>query len=624
MFLSAIMLVSGCSLVQTNTQDYYNKVVASVGDDITVTKRELVNYYSSAVSQGASYTVQEILDEIINRKLIIKEVKDNFSEYVTGIGEELVAEADRDDEYLLKNIVNKYYHNEAMRNAQEYIDSQILKYENIIRSAKGMETVDDEEETETPSTTYNAETKYEAEYECRDGKYYVVKDVETEGEVIGDYVYNHINHGSESIRQQAYNMFIKALIRNEEGKGLDTNPQNVLNREIDRVYKIYADDTFNSIFQTNYTNNYALESSVVAKKYRELVQDSYSQYLLEGDNADEQYNKNMIGDDSSSGDPNSVYYHPYSNDNTKGFIQVAHILIKFSDEELTGELFGKEGDFKDIGSYKEIVEAFASGSIDEAQYNKRLSDWKAKCMGKKRYTLDTAVESEGKYAGNEYGDAISYADIFSEIRQALKEIDDNASLSSSEKLKQKAEKINYFNYLYNQDTGSLNASNYYTIALDSTVDEGKWAEGFAEVARAVYLGDSESDYSEYLACSYSGAGAYSLEFFTTTVKQSTDDDSKKITFDFDGAYAGYHMIFVVGKYENLYSETEINTVSDADIADKLFNTRVMLGTEKTWFDVVADQITYSDFNTYREGFIATLRQGKTIHYNKNAYKDLIS
>ena len=620
MLMSAITLISGCSLVQTNTKDYYDKVVASVGDDIKVTKRELINYYSSAVNQGASYTVQEILDEILNRKLIIKEVKDNFSTYVEGIGEELVAEADRDSEYLLKNIKNKYYHNEAMRNAHEYIDSQILNYENIIRSAKGMEIVKDDDDT--PSTTYAKETKYEAKYEYRDGKYYAIKDVENESEIIADYDYKHINHGSESIREQAYNMFIKALIRNEEGKNLDKNEQNVLNREIDRVYKIYADDTFNSFFQTKYTYNYALESSDVAKKYRELVQDSYSKYLLEGEKADKQYNINMIGDGANKkGDPNSVYYHPYSNDNTKGFIQVAHILIKFSDEELKGELFGKEGEFKDIGSYKEIVEAFANGSIDEDTYNTRLSAWKAKCMGHKRYTLDTEVESEGKYAGNEYGDAISYADIFSEIRQALKEIDDNESLSSSEKLKQKAEKINYFNYLYNQDSGSLNASNYYTIALDSTVDEGKWAKGFAEVARTVYLGSEDSDYSDYIACSYSGAGAYSKEFFTTTVKE-TDKDGEK-TFDFENAYAGYHMIFVVGKYENLFDETQINSVSDVDIANKLFNTRIMLGTEKTWFDVVADQISYSDFSTYREGIIDTIRENITINYNKSAYKDLM-
>ena len=83
------------------------------------------------------------------------------------------------------------------------------------------------------------------------------------------------------------------------------------------------------------------------------------------------------------------------------------------------------------------------------------------------------------------------------------------------------------------------------------------------------------------------------------------------------------MIFVVGRYENLYDETEINSVSDAEIANKLFSTRVMLGTEKTWFDTVADQISYSDFNTYRQGFIDTIREKITINYNKSAYQDLI-
>lgn len=608
MLMSAITLISGCSLVQTNTKDYYDKVVASVGDDVTVTKRELLNYYSSVLNQGASYSVQEVLDEIINRKLIIKDVKDNFEDYVNGIGEELVLEADRDSEYLLKNIKNKYYHNEAMRNAHEYIDSQILNYENIIRSARGMALVKDEDET--PSTTYNKETKYEAKYEERDGKYYEIKDVEFESVIISNYSYNHINHGDESIRTQAYQMFIKALIRNEEGKNLDTNEQNVLNREIDRVYKIYADDTFNSIFQTKYTHNYGLEASDVAKKYRELVKDSYSKYLLEGANADKQYNLNMIGDGSSKkGDPNGVYYHPYSSDSTKGFIKVAHILIKFTDEQLTGELYGKDGEFKEIGSYKEIVEAFANDSISEEEYNTRLNAWKATCVGHKRYTLDTENESEGKYAGNEYGDAISYADIFSEIRQALKEIDDK-SIDDSEKVKQKAEKINYFNYLYNQDSGSLNASSYYTIALDETVDEGRWAKDFAETARKVYAEN--------------GAGAYSNEFFTTTVKESTDDNGKT-TYDFSNAYAGYHMVFVVGKYENLYNESDdIDNISDTDIAKKLFNTRVVLGTEKTWFDVVADKISYSDFSTYREGSVDTLRKDITINYNKSAYQDLMN
>ena len=80
----SVAVLSGCDLVQKDSIAFADGICAEV-NGVTVTRRELVNYYIYARNNNASYTVEELLEEIIKVKLIVKDVKDNFADYVAAV-----------------------------------------------------------------------------------------------------------------------------------------------------------------------------------------------------------------------------------------------------------------------------------------------------------------------------------------------------------------------------------------------------------------------------------------------------------------------------------------------------------------------------------------------------------
>lgn len=592
--VSAVSIFSGCNLVQTNINAYYDRVVAKVGN-VEVTKRELLNYYSSVISTtGYYYAIEDVLEEVINQKLITEDVKANFQTYVEGIGE--VYDASSTDEDLLKRIENKYYYNTAMQNAYDYIDSKILEYENTIRAARGDELIEDDDEK---NTDYQPEELYEKKVEKNaEGKYVVIrdKDVQNETTLLGEYDYTHETHGDETTRTKAYNMYANALLRNEKGKNLDTNKDNAIQREIQRVYEIYRDQTCRDFFQKNYEYNYNIDNNIIVEKYKELVKSSYSNFILEGDlNSTEAYNEYISNMQS---DASSVYYHPYSNSDgeKKGFIQVAHILIKFTDEQL----FGTEGTEAEGNlSWKQIYEL--KDQHDDDWYETQLNLWKERCVGQARYDLEDEKANSSHIAGNLYGDEISYKTIFEQITNEL---------SKTSNVQERAEIINKYAYIYSQDVNDKNEVNmdsYYAVALDSTVSEN-WAGDFADICREVY--------------STQGAGGYSQAYLLTNIISTDEDGNETLTFDEEKSYAGMDLIFVVGEYENLCDISNIDNLN-ADFVDTLYNTRVMLGKDKSWYDELYDMVTIIDYSTYRQNHIDALKESTTIIYYKDAYSDLM-
>lgn len=612
--MSGVSIFSGCNLVQTDLNKYYDRIVAKAvtetGTSIEVTKRELLNYYSSALSNsyGYVYNVEDVLEEVINRKLLVEEVKSNFQVYVEGIGE--VYLEDSTDEILLKRIENKYYYNEAMQKAYDYVDEQILNYENSLRSARGEELIkDDEDET----TDYKPEELYEKSVKRNELGVFEIKkeDIDIEDTIKAPYDYTTIDHGDLTLRTKAYKMFANALLRSEKGKGLSNNQEDAINREIDRVYKIYEEQTYLDFFQKKYEYNYTISNENVVRKYQELVKSSYSEWLLEGgEDSEDAYTKYIERMNSGA---SSVYYHPYVNKtnsegNRQGFIQVAHILIKFDTDT---QLIGVDDD--NITSWKEIYDQKDQHGDDDSWYNTQLEQWKSTCKAKARYTLEDEKLDPSHKAGNEYGEAKTYDEIFNEITQALGEADS---------VQEKAEIINKYAYKYSQDVdknNKVNMSSYYAVSLDPTASDS-WAGDFAKTCRDVYFGNAGGN---VLA---QGEGGYSGAYLLTNVI----DKDGNYTFNKDSSYAGMDMVFVLGEYNNLYDITQIDdlTKNDASInlcANKLYDTRVMLGVDKSWYDMLYDSVTLLDYSTERQNAIDTLRDNlEEIIYYKDAYKDLMN
>lgn len=601
MLLSVTAIFSGCNLIQTDGQKLADSVCAEVGD-IKVTRRELVNYYYSAYQQtGNAYDVNELLEELINQKLIIKQVKENLSSYVLAINETM----ENASGTTLADIANKYYHNKALQSAYDYIDSQILIYENNIRASKGMALIKEDNKSSN-NTSSNSSVKYEKLYESKlerseDGDIVVKfepvdfedsrldKAVDGSDKLVRGYNYLKIDHGDQATRTLAFKRYIKSLIRSEEGKNLDQNEDNVLTREIDRLFKVYEEQQYLKFYEEKYLRQQlALDkmsgtdgiNAKVVERYKQLVKESYSKFMLEGDNAYNEYIKAM------NSDSNAVYYHPYaSNADGKGFIQVAHVLIKFTDEQIN--------DTKDdeVLSYKEIMEIENTEERENA-----LEEWVEKCLGQAKYLSSEQEADETKIAGNAYGEKISYKDIFNEIKNALNEVST---------LEDKAALMNDFMYKYSEDEGSLNLSHYYNVSLDTSIfnDDNKesWVKEFADAARLAY--------------STNGAGTLVAE--PVFVNQLTEKDGKYT------GYCGYHIIFVVKEYENLCDINSVDALNE-DFAEILFNTRVMSGVEeKSLYDVIYDTLTLTNYSNYRKDQIKIMREDLNINYYKNAYKDLI-
>ena len=622
MFLGMAAIFTGCDLVQTDTRLYYDAVVAEVGD-IQVTKLELLNTYYTVLQYGyTNVSVDDLLKQLVERKVLINEIKTNFKTYIEGLGEQLEDETLTGEElYALDNVVNKHFYNEVMQKVYDYLDKQIVNYQNAIRTAKGLAKIEDDEDDEKDPTDYSTPTVYEKKVEY-DGETWkrVFEAYEFEAEKIGSqdpeavsgFLYSENNHGDDdATRRLAYQRFIQGLIRSEKGKNLDTNERNVLQREIDRLYKVYADSEYEAILEDYYTKVlFMTDEDVnqrVVNKYRELVQNSYTNYMLAG--TPEKREKSYIA--SMQSDASTVYYHPYDNDNTKGFLKVAHILIKFTDYQLC--------DIEDDNyeSYYEIKKQYEADNDFDA-YQSKLAIWLADCSAKARYSLADQELDETHIAGNEYGEAVNYIDIYNEIRTALE------GLSEQER----ADKITEFVYKYSQDankqndTNVINFTKYYAISIDPEVEEN-WVDGFAETARELFNSDVANE----------GNGRGLLGTVDNIVAVGPDkvvfEEVKNENDELTGikvksGYAGYHIIYVVGKYTNV-GNIEIENIEnlDASFAQTLYATRIMEGVDKSYYDLVYEMLSYSKYNKYTDQITQNALEGKEIKYYKSYYSDLV-
>ena len=611
MLLSVTFLFSGCGLVQLNSDKYLDRVVASVSKDnqvvVSITKRDLLNSYNNNASlyinsygYTSKQTVKLLLDNLIDRELVILKAKEYTQDITTN-----------------NDYIDKY--NQAVEDTFDYFDSQILSYEKQLREIRGLDKITEDDSTsESAKTDYDAYKPYEKKvlyfedtnsYELvtynedtkqydRTYTYKVIKDETTNKYVryfyneltneydikaetkfstdnitrkdLSSYDYQANNHGNSELTKQAYQMFIKALIKTEEGKNLSKNENEVLQREFDRVMKTYLGNAYVNTLKEIYTINTGIDNKAILSKYKDKVAESYATYTeLDAQDSSSKAGYTKYAEDMNS-KASDVYYHPYG----EQFVQVAHVLIKFTDAQIA-ELTQLEDDYNNgiITTYDE--------------YKEKYNVWLNSAGTKARYTyvdLENGVCTEDQ-VGNEYGEIISYKEIYNEINNAL-----NACGSDVEA---RAIKFNEFVYKYNMDTGSLNQSYYYVVNLDTEIED-KMVKEFADTSRELIK---------------NGEGSLSEPVF---VKSSN--------------YSGYHIIFAVKKVDNLVDINSLQSFGDGQYFDgaikKLYQTKLMLGTEKTMYDVLYDLVASDSYTTYQSNVVKTEKNDSTINYYEKYYKDL--
>ena len=596
--LTGSILFTGCSLVQRNSERYLNRTVASCGE-ITVSKQELLNAYNSygyQYVQNYGYTAEKavstLLDELLNNKIILQEAK----KYIKVTDEGVTYFADGDETGTGVKLFNKnVWQNAVWNDTFESVNSQISTLADTIREELDIEKDKEAEETDPEFKPFE---EYEKKVEYDNGTWSLVNKSLAQAEEkqlsIGDFVQD--KNGNSEIEQKAFKRYIKKIVLNYKDKNLkksdlvvsesefdnlyadlDLSEQEKIAflYELDRIHTFYEERKYTTEFESAYgkynqTLNDEFNKSVVTY-YKNLVLGSYQKYASL---TEEQAYKAYFADMQS--DPSKVYYHGYKNkswaNTEKGFATIAHVLIKITDEQ------------------KAELSALDNLDLTKDEYESQKNALIQKFMSE---TFTYARDSKT---------GLDITDTKYSVNQIYDEI--NKKLSESASLQDKAEAFNEFIYKYGQDSGSINASHYYACNM-YTDDSGDFADKLVK---------EFADTSRKLAKEAPQGGNWAEPVF---VNQSN--------------YAGFHIIFNLGIYQNQIvgdlTKEQIDKIdSTTELANsyalKLYNTRIMLGVDKSYYDEMYDKLSSSNYTSFTNSLTQTAKQNLKVTYYVDAYKDL--
>jgi len=428
-------LLSACSLVTINNTKYLaQKVVTS--DNVSINMEDLILGYNSfgysyieTYGMTAEEAVKKTIEDLIDRELLVAYAKDKYGEL--SITEQ----------------------NEIYTEVYASINSQVKEYADEIVEDEGLILPEENESEE--QTNENKVTFYEKKVERvknQDGSYTysrIKEEEKPEDTNLIEFVLEE--YGIEGLATRAYSKYINAAKKSRDEYKKLTNDE-VFDKEVDRIYKIFEKNKYVEKLQEDYEDNVDVDTEAILNKYKELVRNSAFTYALN----ESGYNTKM---QSTS---NEIYYQPFG----EKYIQVAHILVKYNDEQ-TKQIEKLKTDLK-------------QGYIDIEEYNQQVLNI-SKSVKAKEYVDGSLVETTK-----------SVNALYNEIQSSLNACgnDDDLRLQT------------FINYIekYNEDEGMLTAINsqtqYYAVNLDTTVTDTMVKE-FADASRALYSADGSTDYTLY-------------------------------------------------------------------------------------------------------------------------------
>lgn len=416
---------SGCSLFQVNYYDFYNAIVATVGNQ-SITRFDLIesfnDYGYSYYVESLSYSIEDALEATLYAEIDKMAILQYAEENIT------LSTAD---------------HNAIWEDVYSYFDSAFEYYEEKAATKLNIDispSIDDSV-TEDDSTVFEGYEKT-AKIVMIDGSdiddynlptaSYVIKFItedsltdESEGNRgYADYTTNITN---EDVYELAKELYADDLIESyqyildENGKSYSTDIDEVLAREFEKTYQTQYEYYMMEQLESYYASNAVLDASALVKKYQALVEESYALYS----NDTTAYDSVMIGESAT---PESVYYHP-NND----YYYLNHILIGFSDEQTA------------------LLESYNTKFISDPTYTNYETDVQS---------LYDSITTE---------DGLSASEVLSSLNYAL--------YNSSDK----ALTFNDYIYKYNTDPGMFNADTPYIDSVDNTSMVTSFNEAGAEL-----------------------------------------------------------------------------------------------------------------------------------------------
>lgn len=452
MVLCACLLMTGCGLWSLNQDRYLSRTVATVDDDIVVTKEDLLttyNQYASTLVNSYGYSVEDAVeycvDLCINKKIMLKKAKELFPTL-----------SDKET-------------SKCWKDTYDTMNEILADYESAVKV--DWDIKDDETKNETAgtsdssstSTAYEAYEKQATLVQNADGVW-EIKAIEEEDELADveiieggadKFLTTYREVSREDVAKEGLKRYIKALKKNEEGRtfeGEDAYSDNaVLERAINRVYKQIEESYYLSKLQKHLVKGTSVTVDQILNAFKEKLLANYTKYEI---------GSSVFSDDILSSAEN-MYYVP--EDSQGKFFYVSHFLVKFNDDEQA--------------TYDDLKEQKEQGYITETEFDMAIEALVSNMQA-------TVYDDEG----NATDQKVAVKDIISSLNS------DMAGKSEQEK----TEMFRQYLYKYNEDT-SFNNSEYPYVVGD---ENSKMVESFTEASRNLHKSGKVGEISGLVPSEY--------------------------------------------------------------------------------------------------------------------------
>lgn len=553
LLMLCMSIFAGCNLVETDNNRLYNAVVAEIYNKdnkkvAEITNRDLLSGYQSYGAQYVQYYGYTKAEAV---NMTLKQLENRK---ITVITAENLFGIDRTGKGL-STLEKTYLYESTVDSLKENLNSY---YNELV------EDDSTEEEGDKDNQTFNGYEK-NAELKHENGSY-VVSKIEKNDGLLEDYrptganrdynnaedkalIYkNFVDSLYNENYRKAYSNYLKDLKAGEYGMKLSTNNKEIFEREIERLYNInyenYMVEKYTESF-TNSSNISNITTEDILNLYSSKVRADYAKYVLEESS---EYDTNV------SDSLKDVYYFKNDNDSTKYFT-VANILFQFDDTQqatynsLSAQLEANKGQegYDSISSQIDAIYNQIEPVI--RQYN--------------------SVTNEYEEIDNTSNLTV-YDIIYDKIQVVL------ANAQTTENVNHIGDTINDLIYKYNEDPGMFNAESPYVIGVDK---DGKAVSSFVD--------------------EFNDAG---LELYDNGYGEVGDMAIAKSQY-------GIHVLIYTGKCENLIGgiNSSFSTSSIEDL-EKLYSTRPNILLNKTYFDVLYDELYSDNFSYFQSANANFLRE----------------
>lgn len=558
-FLLCLLTVSfisftACNVVSLNTQKDYNQVVIVAGD-LKFTKQDLLNDYygygyqyiqSKGSVKGA---IQETARTMVKRGLLFEEIKKIID---------------------ITNYKGENHTNDIIYHAYQAMQQSFERYEEEVRKEWYNETSTDNQEDQ-PLRPAKQEYKPKVKYENGE----LVRVVEPHGhdnldEMPDSFeIYNkQFLSNDEALNAEAWTRYIRSLQVVAQREGRPTDRQVVLEYEQERLIKVYTNNKYMDLYQQHLLETAPINAQDVVEYFKKEYITQHTLFTgLEDSSA---YDEAMV---RSLND--FVFYHDVGETRSKGYIYVSHVLIKFGDtpSSIIENLKTQYG----IESEEQEAEELSKGE-SSAYYNDYV---------KMLQEVEVTFELDGEIQ------TASLLDVQQEILDSVNAVD-----KSDEDMKNRFQEFERLMYLYNDDDGSMNADFYYSVNLDTNVEDRMFAR-FASASRE-------------LAANYDKGDVY----------QGGPFDGLVITEYEPGKY-GAHIVIHGGISENFIDINSIDNLTYEMLLKKYVNP----ASDKTLFHYFYDKLQMDEslFEQLSEAIVNTkMAQLDSVQYYERYYRDLWS